>query len=75
MSDCKNCKSKEVRTKMKGLFDELFVGEKIKNERLAICYACDKFIGPSGQCGECGCYIFAKTATKGESCPLPEPKW
>ena len=75
MSDCKNCKSKEIRTQLKGIFDELFVGDDIRTNRLNICYDCEKFLADSGQCGECGCFIFAKTATKGESCPLPEPKW
>ena len=75
MSDCTGCKSKEIRTQLKGIFDELFVGDAIRSERLSICYDCDKFLAESGQCGECGCYIFAKTATKDESCPLPEPKW
>ena len=75
MSDCKGCRSKKVTAQVNEIFADLFVGTEIKNQRLEICFACEKFIAESGQCGECGCYVFAKTATKGEVCPLPEPKW
>jgi hypothetical protein len=45
--------------------------EIIKNERLSICYNCDKF--ENSKCKECGCYLEIKASWDSEKCPLN--KW
>lgn len=75
MSECKGCKSKKIAKELSELLSEIFVGEETRNSRLAHCYSCDEYLADSGQCGQCGCYVQAKTANVAESCPLPEPKW
>lgn len=51
------------------------VSEKIKEERLDICKACDKGENqPIGFiCSECGCFLHLKTRWKNTKCPIG--KW
>ncbi len=44
-------------------------------ERRRICQGCEKFTRTAvfGRCGECGCFVRAKTTLAGESCPIG--KW
>jgi hypothetical protein len=51
------------------------VTPEIRNERLSICYTCEYFKKISRQCGQCGCFLDAKTRYKESTCPLNEPKW
>ena len=48
------------------------VPEAVKEERRAICSACPK-LKTTGQCGECFCFIKAKSLIRQEKCPLD--KW
>lgn len=51
----------------------MFSGIKKANERLAICFECDRFYKPTRQCKECGCFMKVKTRISTASCPLG--KW
>lgn len=52
--------------------------EKKSDERLATCIGCDKNstngeIKMLSKCTECGCFLVAKSYSKGSKCPLD--KW
>lgn len=47
--------------------------EHIKEERLAICNSCDKFLHTTSTCKVCGCFMKLKTAYAKAMCPLK--KW
>jgi len=51
----------------------LQVSEEVKNQRLEICRACDKYDAGQIRCIECGCFLEAKTGFSLDSCPLG--KW
>ena len=44
--------------------------EKMASYRVNICNNCDKKRNITNTCGECGCFIPAKTRSKHSSCPL-----
>jgi hypothetical protein len=48
------------------------VDNKMQEERMAICEACDKFM-VTKQCSKCGCFMPTKTALAYAACPLE--KW
>lgn len=49
------------------------VSRAIRAERLRECRACDRFIAPTSQCRECGCFMVVKTTLARAECPLG--KW
>lgn len=52
------------------------VSQRVRNERMETCFQCPSFIVGSERCGECGCYMAAKTWVNGNKdalCPLK--KW
>ena len=50
-----------------------FTTPEQKQERLAICYACDRWKPSTRQCKECGCFMDLKSKIKAADCPLG--KW
>lgn len=42
-------------------------------ERIALCGSCGQLSG--GVCRMCGCFVRARAAKRGMSCPLAVPKW
>lgn len=51
----------------------LHVSEEVKNQRLEICRACDKYDPDQIRCTECGCFLEHKAEFSLDSCPLE--KW
>jgi hypothetical protein len=50
-----------------------FVTKEIAQERYDICKSCPKFIQPTKQCSECGCFMKAKVKLAKAECPIH--KW
>lgn len=51
----------------------LHVSDEVKNQRLEICRACDKYDPEQIRCIECGCFLEHKAGFSLDSCPLG--KW
>lgn len=66
-------KLKEKLNSVSQKIDEAMAPEYIKEQRINICKECDQFIKITSQCKMCGCYMPAKTALSGSTCPLR--KW
>lgn len=47
--------------------------EKVIEQRLNICFDCDRLIKATSQCKECGCFMKLKTRLQHAKCPLA--KW
>lgn len=47
--------------------------EDQSEKRLDICRSCDRLLRLTGQCKECGCFVFLKTKIKSQHCPIN--KW
>ena len=52
---------------------ELFTSKEIQQERLKICYSCERFQTVLGVCVLCNCFMKLKTSKKNSRCPLN--KW
>lgn len=53
------------------MFDDKIASDKVKEERLAICKACQH--NKMGVCSKCGCVLRLKTQWKTTKCPVG--KW
>jgi hypothetical protein len=51
----------------------LHVSDEVKNQRLEICRACEKYDPKQIRCIECGCFLEHKASFAIDSCPLK--KW
>lgn len=51
----------------------MFVEEKEKERRLAICNNCPNLYKLTGNCKLCGCFVKLKTKLKNQNCPIS--KW
>ena len=52
---------------------EIAAINKMGEDRMAICTACEHFKPDLSRCGKCGCFMKAKTRIPGASCPIG--KW
>ena len=81
MRRCKKCLLREmadgeklyesVRRMIEDLSDEERASEPVREERLALCKACDRLL--EGMCTACGCYVELRAASKISHCPYK--KW
>ena len=52
------------------------ISKELRDERYAICKACPAFNPKSKRCGDCGCFMEAKTWVGGDPRTLcPRKKW
>ena len=62
-----------VRDYVAGLPEEQKAPEAVYQARLSLCRGCEAL--RDGTCGLCGCYVEARAAKRGLSCPHVPPKW
>lgn len=53
--------------------EESRVPEDVYRARLALCEGCEAL--NNGTCARCGCYVEARAAKRGLSCPAVPAKW
>lgn len=79
---CRRCLLKDIapeeylehmRIYLAGLEGEVKSDERLYQERLAHCEACD-FL-KDGICRICGCFVEYRAAIKDHYCPHVKPKW
>ena len=54
-------------------FEEIKVTDEQREERYAMCRACEHFLSTTTSCTKCGCFMAAKTYLSGAECPIG--KW
>lgn len=59
----------------KHLRRKVVVTKEVQQQRLNICQECEHFKKLLKVCGECLCFMPAKTYLAREKCPLDPPKW
>lgn len=52
---------------------DLIASQELFDERMEICYGCDKYDSEQNRCVECGCFLDMKARFILDSCPLK--KW
>ncbi len=53
--------------------EESRVSDDVYRARLALCEGCEALL--NGTCARCGCYVEARAAKRGLSCPDTPPRW
>ena len=55
--------------------NKFFVPNKVYEDRIAICKACDKYLSLLGNCSICKCFMKLKARLAPSECPATPKKW